>query len=149
MRVCACACQEVKHTEGSFQELRAKGAPDEGPAYVDADAASQVRAYDGSSHASLPADIRQRCRRLVRCSSGVLRGPRRHARHELLACTPAPCCGRAASYDPARVVYTTARACVYVPSVPRVCRVPQALSAVAPVGVRLLAMRKLRLPAGR
>ena len=36
------AGQEVKHTEGSFAELRAKGAPDEGPAYADGDAASQV-----------------------------------------------------------------------------------------------------------
>ncbi|KXZ43509.1 hypothetical protein GPECTOR_88g452 [Gonium pectorale] len=34
--------QEVKHCEGSFADLRARGAPDEGPAYADGDAASQV-----------------------------------------------------------------------------------------------------------
>ncbi|KAG2493139.1 hypothetical protein HYH03_008563 [Edaphochlamys debaryana] len=34
--------QEVKHCEGSFPQLRAKGAPEEGPAYADADAAAQV-----------------------------------------------------------------------------------------------------------
>lgn len=34
--------QEVKHCEGHFSELRKRGAPDEGPAYADADAASQV-----------------------------------------------------------------------------------------------------------
>ncbi|PNH08716.1 TIP41-like protein [Tetrabaena socialis] len=34
--------QEVKHCEGAFPELRARGAPDEGAAYTDADAASQV-----------------------------------------------------------------------------------------------------------
>ncbi|GIL67150.1 hypothetical protein Vafri_20585 [Volvox africanus] len=34
--------QEVKHCEGTFAELRARGAPDEGPSYTDGDAASQV-----------------------------------------------------------------------------------------------------------
>ncbi|GLI63536.1 hypothetical protein VaNZ11_006524 [Volvox africanus] len=34
--------QEVKHCEGTFAELRARGAPDEGPSYIDGDAASQV-----------------------------------------------------------------------------------------------------------
>ncbi|GLC46833.1 hypothetical protein PLESTM_001931200 [Pleodorina starrii] len=34
--------QEVKHCEGTFAELRSRGAPDEGPSYADADAASQV-----------------------------------------------------------------------------------------------------------
>ncbi|EFJ46348.1 hypothetical protein VOLCADRAFT_93190 [Volvox carteri f. nagariensis] len=34
--------QEVKHCEGSFAELRSRGAPDEGPSYADADSASQV-----------------------------------------------------------------------------------------------------------
>ena len=34
--------REVKHCEGSFRELRAAGAPDDGPAYADADAASTV-----------------------------------------------------------------------------------------------------------
>lgn len=33
---------EVKHCEGRFAELRQQGAPDEGPSYADADAASQV-----------------------------------------------------------------------------------------------------------
>ena len=34
--------REVKHFEGTFAELRAAGAPGEGPAYADADMASQV-----------------------------------------------------------------------------------------------------------
>ena len=34
--------REVKQCEGTFRELRAAGAPDEGPAYADADAASAV-----------------------------------------------------------------------------------------------------------
>ncbi|GIL82295.1 hypothetical protein Vretimale_7260 [Volvox reticuliferus] len=34
--------QEVKHCEGTFAELRSRGAPDEGLSYTDGDAASQV-----------------------------------------------------------------------------------------------------------
>ncbi|GAX85526.1 hypothetical protein CEUSTIGMA_g12942.t1 [Chlamydomonas eustigma] len=34
--------KEVKCSEGTFQELRAAGAPDDGPAYADADSASSV-----------------------------------------------------------------------------------------------------------
>jgi type 2A phosphatase activator TIP41 len=34
--------REIKHVEGMFLELRKKGAPPEGPAYTDADAASQA-----------------------------------------------------------------------------------------------------------
>ena len=33
----------MKHCEGRFADLRQQGAPDEGPAYADADSASQVR----------------------------------------------------------------------------------------------------------
>jgi type 2A phosphatase activator TIP41 len=34
--------RETKHAEGTFKALRAAGAPDVGPAYADADAASQA-----------------------------------------------------------------------------------------------------------
>ncbi|KAG2427199.1 hypothetical protein HXX76_010917 [Chlamydomonas incerta] len=34
--------QEVRYCEGGFKDLRASGAPDEGPAYQDADSAAQV-----------------------------------------------------------------------------------------------------------
>ncbi len=48
-RVASCLpLQEVKHCEGHFSELRKRGAPDEGPAYADADAASQVCSAVGS-----------------------------------------------------------------------------------------------------
>jgi type 2A phosphatase activator TIP41 len=34
--------REVRNCEGSFEELRAAGAPPEGPSYADADAAAAV-----------------------------------------------------------------------------------------------------------
>ena len=34
--------REVKHCEGTFKELRAAGAPGEGPSFADADAAAAV-----------------------------------------------------------------------------------------------------------
>lgn len=34
--------RELKHAEGRFEELRAKGAPGEGPAWADGDTASQA-----------------------------------------------------------------------------------------------------------
>ena len=49
--------RETRHCEGTFAELRAAGAPGEGPAYVDADATAQAFQVRGPREHTVPHGV--------------------------------------------------------------------------------------------